>query len=75
VQTKLSKLKTGILAEVLTIEKSPISAKLVEMGLFKGQCVEVLFKAPMGDPIAISVGSYVLSLRLNEAELIEVKPL
>lgn len=51
---------------------SDISSKLLEMGLYTGQDVEVLFKAPFGDPIAVNVGGYVLSLRLNEACLVEV---
>lgn len=52
---------------------SDISSKLLEMGLYDGQEVEVLFTAPFGDPIAVSVGGYVLSLRLAEARLVEVK--
>ena len=51
---------------------SEISAKLLEMGLYQGQEVEVLFKAPFGDPIAVNINGYVLSLRLNEACLVEV---
>jgi Fe2+ transport system protein FeoA len=42
------------------------------MGLYQGQEVEVLFKAPFGDPIAVNINGYVLSLRLNEACLVEV---
>ena len=53
--------------------KSDISSKLLEMGLFDGQEVEVLFKAPFGDPIAVNIGGYVLSLRLDEAKLVEVQ--
>jgi len=52
---------------------SDISSKLLEMGFYEGQEVEVLFKAPFGDPIAVNVGGYVLSLRLNEACLVEVQ--
>jgi len=51
---------------------SEISAKLLEMGLYHGQEVEVIFKAPFGDPIAVNIGGYILSLRLNEARLVEV---
>jgi ferrous iron transport protein A len=51
---------------------SDISSKLLEMGLYQGQEVEVLFKAPFGDPIAVNINGYVLSLRLNEACLVEV---
>jgi ferrous iron transport protein A len=64
--------KRGNILHVLSVQQSAISAKLIEMGLYVGQEVEILFRAPFGDPIAVNVGGYVLSLRLNEAALIEV---
>jgi Fe2+ transport system protein FeoA len=64
--------KRGNLLQVQSVQQSAISAKLIEMGLYVGQEVEILFRAPFGDPIAVNVGGYVLSLRLNEAALIEV---
>lgn len=42
------------------------------MGFYEGKEVEMLYKAPLGDPIAVRVGDYVLSMRKNEAMLIEV---
>ena len=72
VMPTLATVKKGQRFNVKQITTSAITAKLVEMGLYVGQEVEVLFKAPLGDPIAVNVGGYVLSLRLNEAELIEV---
>jgi Fe2+ transport system protein FeoA len=47
----------------------------MEMGLLEGQEIAFLFKAPFGDPIAIEVNDYVLSLRLDEAQYIEVESL
>ena len=64
--------KRGKIMHVQSVHTSAISAKLIEMGLYVGQEVEILFSAPFGDPIAVNVGGYVLSLRLNEAALIEV---
>ncbi len=64
--------KRGNVLHVQCVQQSAISAKLIEMGLYVGQEVEILFRAPFGDPIAVNVGGYVLSLRLNEAALIEV---
>ncbi len=63
----------GQKVKVTKLLKSEISSKLLEMGLFDGQEVEVLFKAPFGDPIAVNIGGYVLSLRLDEAKLVEVQ--
>jgi Fe2+ transport system protein FeoA len=44
----------------------------MEMGILEGDFVQVLFKAPLGDPIAINVKGYTLSLRKDEAALVEV---
>jgi Fe2+ transport system protein FeoA len=62
----------GSKVKVNKLIASDISSKLLEMGLYQGQEVEVLFKAPFGDPIAVNINGYVLSLRLNEASLVEV---
>lgn len=63
----------GELVRVNALIPSPVSSKLLEMGFYIGQEVEILFKAPFGDPIAVNVGGYVLSLRLNEANLVVVE--
>ena len=69
----LANVLKGQKVKVTKLLKSEISSKLLEMGLFDGQDVEVLFKAPFGDPIAVNIGGYVLSLRLDEAKLVEVQ--
>jgi ferrous iron transport protein A len=58
---------------VLGIMESELKPKLLEMGLYPGKELEVLFRAPFGDPIAIDVCGYTLSMRLSEANLIEVE--
>jgi Fe2+ transport system protein FeoA len=45
----------------------------MEMGLMPGREITVLFRAPLGDPIAIDVDGYILSLRLDEASMIQVE--
>lgn len=45
------------------------------MGLVEGKQLQVLFRAPFGDPIAVDVDGYILSLRKDEAELIIVDSL
>ncbi len=59
-------------ALILQLKENPLLPKLLEMGLYEGKTVEVLFKAPTGDPIAVQVGNYVLSMRKSEAEQILV---
>jgi ferrous iron transport protein A len=70
---KLSEIKIGNCATVTSISDSSIRLKLMEMGLLPGREVTVLFRAPLGDPIAIDVNGYILSLRLDEAALIHVE--
>ena len=54
---------------------SPAMTRLREMGLLPGTEVRLVRKAPLGDPLEFSVRGSLLSLRRNEAELIEVDPL
>ncbi len=70
----LDKLKKNTLAEISEIAPDILTPILTDMGLYPGKRIKVLFKAPFGDPIAIDVEGYTLSLRLQEAALIKVKP-
>jgi Fe2+ transport system protein FeoA len=70
---RLSKLPLHQKATVTGIAESELKPKLLEMGLYAGKEVEVLFRAPFGDPIAVDVSGYILSMRLSEAKLIEVE--
>lgn len=51
---------------------SSLSYRLMEMGLIEGAAVEVLGRAPLGDPLHIRLGDYELSLRNAEADLVEI---
>ncbi len=68
----LSNIQNGQQVEVLSIASSVLRVKLLEMGLLEGQSVRVLFRAPLGDPIAIAINGHLLSLRISEAELVTV---
>lgn len=46
--------------------------RLLEMGLFEGEEVEVIGFAPLGDPIELQLRDYRLSLRRAEAAGITV---
>jgi len=70
---KLSEISTGTTVLVKEVAESDYLLKLMEMGFIPGELVTVEKKAPMGDPIAVSVAGYQLSLRLNEAEHIWVE--
>jgi ferrous iron transport protein A len=59
----------GIIQE---FEDESIFLKLMEMGCVPGEKILVEQKAPLGDPISVTIAGYRLSLRLNEAEHIIV---
>ena len=46
---------------------------LMELGLLPGTSVELIKRAPMGDPIQIRVRSYHLSIRCAEARSVMVE--
>lgn len=52
-----------------------MSCRLMEMGLIEGAEVQVLRRAPFGDPLQVRLGDYELSLRASEADLIDVATL
>ena len=68
----LDKLQLDFMATVKSISINSLSPKLLDMGLFPGKEIRVVFKAPFGDPIAVDVEGYILSLRKDEASLVEV---
>lgn len=53
----------------------PLPYRLMEMGFIEGTEVEVVRRAPLGDPLQLRVGDYELSLRSTEAALIDVSAL
>jgi ferrous iron transport protein A len=70
---KLSQIQVGKTVTISAFENDDIFLKLMEMGCIPGEKVKVDQKAPLGDPISISVAGYHLSLRLDEAEMIWVE--
>lgn len=54
----------------LDTQTPEIRQRLLEMGLTKGTCIEVIRLAPLRDPIEVLVRGYRLSLRRKEAEAV-----
>jgi Fe2+ transport system protein FeoA len=54
---------------------NPRAMRLMEMGLIEGAEIEVVRRAPLGDPVQLRVGDYELSVRSSEAELVSVTAL
>jgi Fe2+ transport system protein FeoA len=49
-----------------------VRRRLLEMGLCPGVAVEVLRRAPLGDPIELRVRGYLLSVRADHARHVAV---
>jgi Fe2+ transport system protein FeoA len=71
--TTLSEINVGQTAIIQNVRASELKVKLMERGLIKGKTLQLLYRAPFGDPLAFDVEGYVLSLRLDEAMLIDVE--
>lgn len=70
---KLSELKTGekgVIVKVLG--HGGFRRRIIEMGFIKGKTVEVVLNAPLKDPIKYKIMGYEISLRRQEAEMIEI---
>ncbi len=67
---KLSDLQIGQKGIVKEFTDLEMSVKLMEMGCLPGEEIKVERIAPLGDPIAIHVSGYQLSLRKQEASTI-----
>ncbi len=67
---KLIKGETGKISRILGSGKKRI--RLAEMGLTPSTSVLIKRIAPLGDPIEISFRGYALSLRKDDARLIEI---
>lgn len=66
----IADLKRGERGIIVNFTDDELSLKLLEMGCLPGTQVTMTHIAPFGDPIAVKVSGYVLSMRKDEAETI-----
>ncbi len=70
----LANLKIGQSAIIKTVGgDGPLRLRLLDMGLIPKTQVMVRKVAPMGDPIELHLRGYELTIRLEDAEKIEVE--
>jgi len=70
----LKDIKIGKTVIVLKVTGTgAIRRRIMDMGITKGTTIYVRKFAPLGDPIEITVRGYELSLRKEDADMIEVK--
>lgn len=60
--------ETGVITNVLG--EGRIRRRLFDMGVTPGATVTLVKKAPLGDPIEVTIRNYKLTLRKTEAELV-----
>lgn len=71
--TTLDLLDVGQRASITAVAGADsLTQRLMEMGLFEGEEIEVLGVAPLGDPLEIGLRDYRLSLRRSEAACVRV---
>ena len=53
--------------------EGPVKRRIMDMGITKGVEIFVRKVAPLGDPMELNIRNYELSVRKNDAEMIEVE--
>ena len=70
----LRQVKVGETVTVVKLHgEGAVKRRIMDMGITKGVQVYVRKVAPLGDPVEVHVRGYELSIRKNDAEMIEVQ--
>ena len=70
----LRDIKVGETCRVVKLHgEGAIKRRIMDMGITRGTEIHVVRVAPLGDPVEVTVRGYSLSLRHNDAEMIEVE--
>ena len=70
----LRDIKVGARGKVAKVHgEGALRRRIMDMGVTKGVEVYVRKVAPLGDPVEVRVRGYELSLRLSDADMIEVE--
>lgn len=72
---RLSDLEASQRGKLSRIDAPEGMLALMEMGCVVGEDIEVRHIAPLGDPLAVTTGGNVVTLRKEQAELIWVEPI
>ncbi len=70
----LKDVKVGKTVSVVKLHgEGAVKRRIMDMGITRGVKIYVRKVAPLGDPIEIFVRGYELTLRKNDAEMIEIE--
>ncbi|MCD7834213.1 MAG: ferrous iron transport protein A [Lachnospiraceae bacterium] len=69
-------LRDASVGETVVVRKisgeGPVKRRIMDMGITKGVEIFVRKVAPLGDPVEVTVRGYELSLRKEDAQMIQV---
>ena len=69
----LKEAKVGTTVNVVKLTgEGAVKRRIMDMGITKGVEIYIRKVAPLGDPVEVTVRGYELSLRKNDAEMIEI---
>ncbi len=70
----LRETKVGETVTVKALDgEGALKRRIMDMGITKGSSIYIRKVAPLGDPVEITVRGYELSLRKNDAQIIEIE--
>ncbi len=70
----LRDVKVGETSEVIKIHGTgALKKRIMDMGITKGTQIYVRKVAPLGDPVEVTVRGYELTLRKDDADILEMK--
>lgn len=71
---KLRDLAIGETSKVVKINgEGKVKRRIMDMGITKGTSIYLRKVAPLGDPVEVTVRGYELSLRKDDADIIEME--
>ncbi|MDY3865974.1 MAG: ferrous iron transport protein A [Eubacteriales bacterium] len=70
----LKQVKVGEDCRVVKLHgEGAVKRRIMDMGITRGTDIHVVRVAPLGDPVEVTVRGYALSLRHEDADMIEVE--
>lgn len=70
----LSDFEVGSVVKVVKIHgDGAVKRRIMDMGITKGTEIYIRKLAPLGDPVEVTVRGYELSVRKNDAKILEVE--
>lgn len=70
----LREVKSGETVTVVKLNgEGAVKRRIMDMGITKGCSVHIRKVAPLGDPVEVTVRGYELSVRKEDAQMVEVE--